>query len=176
VSAAQKKPPHIVFLFSDQQRWDTCGCYGQRLNVTPNLDRMAREGVRFEQAFTCPPVCGPARACLQTGKYAAADPARTALAGAVARRGLSANQRESTRTCHSHVPLEIQRPGAGCGRPGSLQRRLCRGLSLRFGGRPARAKQFGVGSAPGGSATRTGPNAPAPHARGPRGGTRIRSV
>jgi arylsulfatase A-like enzyme len=71
VSAAQKKPPHIVFLFSDQQRWDTCGCYGQRLNVTPNLDRMAREGVRFEQAFTCQPVCGPARACLQTGQYAA---------------------------------------------------------------------------------------------------------
>ncbi len=62
--------PNIVFLFSDQQRWDTCGCYGQRLNVTPNLDRMAREGVRFEHAFTCQPVCGPARACLQTGKYA----------------------------------------------------------------------------------------------------------
>ncbi len=62
--------PNIVFLFSDQQRWDTCGCYGQRLDVTPNLDRMAREGVRFEHAFTCQPVCGPARACLQTGKYA----------------------------------------------------------------------------------------------------------
>lgn len=62
--------PNIVFLFSDQQRWDTCGCYGQPLDVTPNIDRMAAEGVRFENAFTCQPVCGPARACLQTGKYA----------------------------------------------------------------------------------------------------------
>jgi arylsulfatase A-like enzyme len=64
------KQPNIVFLFSDQQRWDTCGCYGQPLDTTPNLDRMAAEGVRFENAFTCQPVCGPARACLQTGKYA----------------------------------------------------------------------------------------------------------
>ncbi|MBU4367026.1 MAG: sulfatase-like hydrolase/transferase [Verrucomicrobia bacterium] len=64
------KPPNIIFLFSDQQRWDTCGCYGQPLNTTPNLDRMAKEGVLFENAFTCQPVCGPARACIQTGKYA----------------------------------------------------------------------------------------------------------
>jgi uncharacterized sulfatase len=63
-------PPNVLFVFSDQQRWDTCGCYGQRLDVTPNLDRMAAEGVRFENAFTCQPVCGPARACIQTGKYA----------------------------------------------------------------------------------------------------------
>ena len=61
--------PNILFIFSDQQRWDTCGCYGQPLDVTPNLDRMAREGVRFAQTFTCQPVCGPARASLQTGKY-----------------------------------------------------------------------------------------------------------
>jgi len=62
--------PNILFLFSDQQRWDTCGCYGQPLPVTPNLDRLAAEGVYFEHSYTCQPVCGPARACLQTGKYA----------------------------------------------------------------------------------------------------------
>ena len=62
--------PNLIFYFSDQQRWDTCGCYGQKLAVTPNLDRLAGEGVRFENAVTCQPVCGPARACLQTGKYA----------------------------------------------------------------------------------------------------------
>jgi arylsulfatase A-like enzyme len=62
--------PNIIFFFSDQQRWDTAGCYGQPLPVTPNLDRMAAEGVRFEHAFTCQPVCGPARAVLQTGKFA----------------------------------------------------------------------------------------------------------
>jgi arylsulfatase A-like enzyme len=62
--------PNIILVFSDQQRWDTLGCYGQQLDVTPNLDRIAAEGVRFENAFTCQPVCGPARSCLQTGKYA----------------------------------------------------------------------------------------------------------
>lgn len=69
VDAAPKRKPNIVFLFSDQQRWDTVGCYGQKLDITPNLDKMAREGVRFENSFTCQPVCGPARAALQTGKY-----------------------------------------------------------------------------------------------------------
>ncbi len=65
-----KKRPNIVFFFTDQQRFDTCGCYGQRLPVTPNLDRLAQRGTLFENAFTCQPVCGPARACLQSGVYA----------------------------------------------------------------------------------------------------------
>ncbi len=64
------RQPNIVFVFSDQQRWDTLGCYGQPLGITPNLDRMAAEGVRFEHAYTCQPVCGPARACIQSGLYA----------------------------------------------------------------------------------------------------------
>ncbi len=63
------KKPNVVVLFSDQQRWDTLGCYGQKLPISPHLDRMAAEGVRFELAFTCQPVCGPVRASLQTGKY-----------------------------------------------------------------------------------------------------------
>jgi uncharacterized sulfatase len=73
----EEKPlerPNILFIFSDQQRWDTVGCYGDNmgraLGLSPNLDAMAAEGVRFQNAFTCQPVCGPARACLQTGLYA----------------------------------------------------------------------------------------------------------
>jgi len=62
--------PNIIFYFSDQQRWDTMGCYGQKLPVTPNLDSIAARGTLFANAFTCQPVCGPARACLQTGQYA----------------------------------------------------------------------------------------------------------
>ncbi len=61
---------NIIFYFSDQQRWDTCGCYGQPLNITPNLDALAAEGVRFANAFTPQPVCGPCRAMFQTGRYA----------------------------------------------------------------------------------------------------------
>ncbi|HGE69698.1 TPA: arylsulfatase [Candidatus Poribacteria bacterium] len=64
-----QEKPNIIFFFTDQQRCDTCGCYGQELPITPNLDLMASEGVKFEHAFTCQPVCGPARASLQTGKY-----------------------------------------------------------------------------------------------------------
>ena len=64
------KQPNIIFYFSDQQRWDTLGCYGQKLPVTPNLDELAREGVKFANTFPCQPVCGPARACLQSGRYA----------------------------------------------------------------------------------------------------------
>lgn len=64
------KKPNIIFYFSDQQRFDTMGCYGQELNVTPNLDKLAKEGTLFNNAFTVQPVCGPARAVLQTGKYA----------------------------------------------------------------------------------------------------------
>lgn len=60
---------NIIFFFSDQQRWDTCGCYGQPLDITPNLDRLASEGVKFEHAFTAQPVCGPCRALFQTGRY-----------------------------------------------------------------------------------------------------------
>ena len=67
------KHQNVLFIFSDQQRWDTVSCYGEPLgthfNLTPNLDRLASEGSRFNNAFTCQPVCGPARACIQSGKY-----------------------------------------------------------------------------------------------------------
>lgn len=57
--------PNIIFYFSDQQRWDT-------LNSTlmPNVWKLGEEGLLFENSFTCQPVCGPARACLQTGQFA----------------------------------------------------------------------------------------------------------
>ena len=62
-------PNNIIFYFTDQQRWDTCGCFGQPLDITPNLDQLAREGVRFDNAFSPQPVCGPCRALFQTGKW-----------------------------------------------------------------------------------------------------------
>lgn len=56
---------NIIFYFSDQQRWDTVN-----KEITPNLTALAEDGVLFENNFTCQPVCGPARACLQSGLYA----------------------------------------------------------------------------------------------------------
>lgn len=63
------KKRNILLYFTDQQRADTCGCYGQSLPITPNLDALAAEGTRFEYAFTPQPVCGPCRALFQTGKW-----------------------------------------------------------------------------------------------------------
>ena len=66
---AQKRPNVIVF-FTDQQRWDTTGLHGNPLDLSPNFDRLARAGTDVHYSITCQPVCGPARACLQTGLYA----------------------------------------------------------------------------------------------------------
>jgi uncharacterized sulfatase len=57
--------PNIIFYFSDQQRSDTV-----TEEIMPTLCDLAKEGTRFENSFTCQPVCGPARACLQSGVYA----------------------------------------------------------------------------------------------------------
>ena len=61
------KQPNILVVLSDQQRPDSCGVFGQGLPVTPTLDALAGRGVAFDQAFTIQPVCGPARASIQTG-------------------------------------------------------------------------------------------------------------
>lgn len=62
--------PNVIVFFTDQQRWDSTGVHGNPLDLTPNFDRMAVEGTHLYNAFTPQPVCGPARACLQTGLYA----------------------------------------------------------------------------------------------------------
>ena len=62
--------PNVVVFFTDQQRWDSTGVHGNPLELTPNFDRMATRGTYCFNAFTCQPVCGPARAVLQTGRHA----------------------------------------------------------------------------------------------------------
>jgi arylsulfatase A-like enzyme len=62
--------PNVIVFFTDQQRWDTSGLHGNPLDLTPNFDRMATRGTHVANSFTCQPVCGPARSCLQTGQYA----------------------------------------------------------------------------------------------------------
>ena len=52
-----------------EARPDSCGVFGKRLPVTPRLDALAADGVAFDEAFTIQPVCGPARAVIQTGRY-----------------------------------------------------------------------------------------------------------
>jgi uncharacterized sulfatase len=60
----------VILIMVDTQRYDMLGCYGRNPDMkTPNLDRLSAEGMRFERAYTCQPVCGPARAAMFTGTF-----------------------------------------------------------------------------------------------------------
>ncbi len=63
----REMPPNVVLFLTDQLRRDALGCYGNTICQTPHFDRLAREGIRFDQAYTTSPVCSPARASLLTG-------------------------------------------------------------------------------------------------------------
>lgn len=59
----------IILFMTDTTRKDMLGCYGNPKMKTPNLDRLAQEGIRFDNAYTCQPVCGPARSAIFTGTF-----------------------------------------------------------------------------------------------------------
>ncbi|WP_276501127.1 arylsulfatase [Terrimonas pollutisoli] len=64
------KRPNIIYIYADDLGYGDLGCYGQQKIKTPNLDRMAKEGMRFTQHYAGAPVCAPSRAILMTGKHA----------------------------------------------------------------------------------------------------------
>ncbi|HEX8772928.1 MAG TPA: sulfatase [Pyrinomonadaceae bacterium] len=66
----QTRKPNIIFIITDDQRWDSLGATGSRLAKTPNIDRLAREGASFRNFFTTTPLCSPSRASFLTGRYA----------------------------------------------------------------------------------------------------------
>lgn len=63
------EPPNIILLVTDDQRWDALGVYGNDLIQTPNINRMAEEGVLFENMFVTTSICAPSRATIMTGQY-----------------------------------------------------------------------------------------------------------
>ncbi len=69
-AAEVRPPPNIVFILSDNHRFDFMGCAGHPFVRTPNLDRLAREGVRFSNAFVTTSLCSPSRASFLTGQRA----------------------------------------------------------------------------------------------------------
>lgn len=64
-----KKAQNTLFIFSDEHQREITGCYGDPLVKTPNIDRLAAGGTRFNYAYTNSPICVPARASLATGRY-----------------------------------------------------------------------------------------------------------
>ena len=69
--AAETKRPNIIFVLTDDQRWDTLGGMGNTIIQTPNVDRLAEQGVVFTNAFVTTSICMTNRACIFTGQYAA---------------------------------------------------------------------------------------------------------
>src|SRR5258708_35686532 len=67
LTAQSRTRPNILFLMADQHRGDCMGVDGNSAIRTPNLDRIAREGVRFRCAYSATPTCTPARSALLTG-------------------------------------------------------------------------------------------------------------
>ena len=65
-----EKRPNIIFLLSDDQRWDSIGCMGNSIVKTPAIDRMAKDGVLFTHAFVTTAICMTSRASVLTGQYA----------------------------------------------------------------------------------------------------------
>ena len=68
-SAKKSDKPNIVFILCDDMGYGDLGCYGQKYIETPNIDRMASEGMRFTQAYSGSPVSAPSRACIMTGQH-----------------------------------------------------------------------------------------------------------
>lgn len=72
-----EKRPNVLLIMTDQQRWDTLGCFGNKIVETVNLDWIGSQGTRFLHAYTSTPSCVPARASLMTGM----DPWNTGILG-----------------------------------------------------------------------------------------------
>ncbi len=75
LAAPQAERPNVLYIMADDMGWGDLSCYGRPDYKTPNLDRLAAEGVRFTQAYSAAPVCTPTRCAFVTGRY----PARTSV-------------------------------------------------------------------------------------------------
>jgi arylsulfatase A len=114
-AAAEKSaPPNIVLILADDLGWADLACYGADLHETPHLDRLAKEGVRFTQAYAMS-VCSPTRAMLLTGKHAARVGitiwAEGSLAGPTNRRLLQADSKHNLP--HGEITLAKRLHDAG---------------------------------------------------------------
>jgi len=69
--AVAARPPNVILIVVDDLGWADLGCYGADLHETPNIDALARQGMRFTDAYAASPICSPTRASIMTGKYPA---------------------------------------------------------------------------------------------------------
>lgn len=89
---AEDAPPNIVLILADDLGYGDLGCYGNQVNRTPHLDRLAREGMRFTDFYANASVCSPTRASLLTGQY----PQRVKILEALGENARGLRQQETT--------------------------------------------------------------------------------
>jgi N-sulfoglucosamine sulfohydrolase len=68
-AAATASRSNIILLIADDMAWDDCGAYGHKTVRTPNIDKLASEGMRFDRAFLTASSCSPSRSSMITGRY-----------------------------------------------------------------------------------------------------------
>lgn len=122
---ASVPPPNIVLILADDLGYGDLGCYGQKWIKTPELDRLARSGIRFTQAYSGSTVCAPSRDCLMTGRDTGhcwmrgngsvklrPDPEDVTIASLLRRRGyVTATIGKSSVQCDSEDPAQPARKG-----------------------------------------------------------------
>ncbi|UCF16378.1 MAG: sulfatase, partial [Phycisphaerales bacterium] len=68
---SERRKPNVVFILIDDMGWPDVACYGSKFHDTPNIDRLARQGIKFSDAYAACPVCSPTRASIMAGQYPA---------------------------------------------------------------------------------------------------------
>src|SRR5689334_11664213 len=101
-SALAVDQPNIVLILGDDLGVNDLGCYGRKDQHTPNLDRLAEQGMRFTCAYTAQPICSPSRAALMTGKH----PARLHLTNFLPGRADAPTQKLLQPRIEGQLPLE----------------------------------------------------------------------
>ena len=102
VAARADSKPNIVFVFADDLGINDLHCYGRAEHHTPNLDRLAEQGMRFADAYCAQPICSPSRAALMTGK----SPARLHLTNFLPGRADAPSQKLLQPVIEGQLPLE----------------------------------------------------------------------
>ena len=68
-TSALAAKPNVILVFIDDMGWGDFSCFGNEAAQTPEVDRMAKEGIRFEQFYVNSPICSPSRTAISTGQY-----------------------------------------------------------------------------------------------------------
>ena len=101
-AAVRRNTPNILVIMTDEHNRKVAGCYGNRIVSTPNIDRLASQGMRFTNAYASCPVCSPTRASILTGRY----PARLHLTDWIPGRRQWSSAKLLTPSFHQELPLQ----------------------------------------------------------------------